>query len=334
VGVGSLGCHGQSLPEIERELKTLSQSFYELGPLEPKLTQNKKFTQLLKKVLQTEEGFTYPFDSLETVSHLYAEDNTFRIFTWQIIDRSKEKEPGEYYHYYFGLVQRRWINPQGDTEWVVIPLIELPKISLDIENRVLDNRGWLGGLYYPPRFGEKIAKRVIKFLDLETGKKVKQTAYLLFGWNGFDASSNIKFVDILTLDPNDKNRIYFGANIFFFDIVAKYRAVFRYSDNAPFNLNYGYVKSGLFDLFKKKMIVYDHLSSPDQGRSFGGWSMGPDGSYDALEFRKQGGYYEWLRDVDLASKFDNKMTKKYQATEKEKARKELEEAGIYLQNNP
>ncbi len=326
----------QNLQEVERKLVEQAETLFSDKSLEAKLQINKRFTQALIQTLRKPSSFNYPFDSLTSISHIYAEDKRFRIFTWQIIDQPSGIHVPETYHYYFGLIQRKWIDAQGQTEYIVIPLIEMQSIPMDVENQILSHKNWLGGIYYPPRFEQEFPIRTIKYTDSESGKTIRQDAYILLGWNGFDQSSNIKFVEVLTLDPNDKNQVYFGADIFYFDIVPQFRAVFRYSDNAPFNLNYGYVKTGPFNFFKKKMIVYDHLAPPQSGsdQRFGGWSLGPDGSYDALNFYKRGGYYEWKRDITIASQHNNEVTRKSQEQERERAKRRLEEAGIYLPENP
>ena len=42
-----------------------------------------QFIRMLVRTLKQPNSFYYPFDSLETISRLYAPDSTFRIFTWQ-----------------------------------------------------------------------------------------------------------------------------------------------------------------------------------------------------------------------------------------------------------
>src|SRR5688500_8687012 len=42
------------------------------------------FVRGLVRSLKTPYSFYYPFDSLQTISRLYAPDSTFRIFTWQL----------------------------------------------------------------------------------------------------------------------------------------------------------------------------------------------------------------------------------------------------------
>ncbi len=41
------------------------------------------FIRSLVKALKLPNSFEYPFDSLQTISRLYAPDSSFRIFTWQ-----------------------------------------------------------------------------------------------------------------------------------------------------------------------------------------------------------------------------------------------------------
>ena len=43
------------------------------------------FTKLFVRALKTPQSFNHPFDSLITISKLYAPDDSFRIFTWQLV---------------------------------------------------------------------------------------------------------------------------------------------------------------------------------------------------------------------------------------------------------
>ncbi len=43
------------------------------------------FTKTLVRALKVNGSFYYPFDSLQTISKLYAPDSSFRIFTWQMV---------------------------------------------------------------------------------------------------------------------------------------------------------------------------------------------------------------------------------------------------------
>lgn len=301
-----------SLPEVEEKLNQLAQEVLTHDSLSVKIAKNKEFSRLLINTLKRPESFNYPFDKLNTISILEPEDQTFRLFTWHMVDKNFNVYYGEQYHYYFGLVQRKY-EENGQTEFLVIPLVEMSKIPRGVENTLLDNSSWLGALYYPPKFEDHIPKHTIKAQDIRSGsvKKVKRDIYILLGWNGNDEKSNYKIVDVMSFDPEDKNRVLFGADIFYFDQIPKYRGLFKYSEYAPFTLNYTFVKDGMR---KRKMIVYDHMGTPKEGdrKMDQIWETGADGSYDALYFYQKGGYFEWYRNVELADKYISKENRKRQ----------------------
>ncbi|GAB4430005.1 MAG: hypothetical protein OHK0039_48670 [Bacteroidia bacterium] len=327
--------HAQPLAEVERRLQTLADDILNHDSLSVKISQNREFARLLVETLQRPESYDYPFDSLKTVSVLRAEDGAFRVFTWQIMDRADANTYyGEQQHYYFGLVQRRYETAGGRVVYVVIPLVEMPQIPAGVENMVLDNNTWLGGLYYPARHHAGIPGGTFKYYDPRQVdargrvKKDKRRFYVLLGWNGMDNTSNLKFVDVMTFDPADSARVIFGANVFYFDIVPKYRALFRYSEYAPFTLNYSYVKKGLRG--RKQMIVYDHLASPRPGdqKLQTVWELGPDGSYDALYYYRSLGAFDWLKNVTVAEEYNRKITRREQEAVRKAEQERLRAAGI------
>ena len=324
----------QLLSEIESELKVMAQDILLHDSLNYKIEQNKKFTRLLIRTLKRKESFNYNFDSLKTISILKPADNSFRIFTWFIVDKNYKEYYGEQYHYYFGLVQRKYTNEDGRVEYVVIPLIEMPQLQQGVENMVLDNNSWVGALYYLPRNEKYIPSYNMKYYNQHEQKQKKQKFYLLMGWNGHDLSSNYKVIDAISMDMEDKNKVIFGANVFYFDVIPKHRAIFHYSEYAPFSLNFSYVKGGPFNLFNKKMIVYDHLAMPGENRKKLQelYELGPDGSYDGLSFIKSKGQFKWYKNVVLAEKFNNKQTRRQQELVREREQKRLKEAGIELSN--
>lgn len=298
---------GNNLQKAESELAKLAIRILEGDSMVNKIEENRAFTKQLIETLKDPRSFDYPFEELKTISILGPEDRSFRIFTWHIIDANQSEYYGEQSYYYFGIVQRKISDERGE-RIVVIPLLELQKITRDIENRLLDNSSWLGMQYYPLRDEKFIPKYSIKIEDFERkdGKIVNpvpvetvRNYYLLTGWNGLDNRSNMKGVELMSFDPEDEERVIFGADVFFFEMIPKFRAVFRYSEIAPFTLNFAEVKTGPFKLFSKKMLVYDHLAPPRESRLNVMWEIGPDGSYDALNFYKKRGYFEWYRNIEL-----------------------------------
>jgi len=114
----------------------------------------------------------------------------------------------------------------------------------------------------------------------------------------------------MSFDPEDKNRVIFGADVFYFSAIPKFRAIFNYSEYSPFSLNYNWVKVG--PVKKANMIVYDHLGTPKgkKAEMKEVWELGSDGSLDGLYFYKRKGIFEWHRDVQLAEKYISKQHRK------------------------
>jgi len=314
---------------VEQELAGLATVILQGDPLPVKIAANRQFTSLLIETLKQPASYDYSWDSLKTISVLRPADNSFRLFTWHIVDESA----GGQYHYYFGLVQRRYTDADGAEQFAVIPLLEMSQVPQGVENMLLESNNWFGAQYYLGKYDRVIPAYHIRYHDRprssqEKPKTVDNTFYLLMGWNGNDETSNFKVLDVISFDPENPTRVLFGADVFYFDVVPKSRAIFRYSDNAPFTMNMAYVKYGAG---KKLMVVYDHLANPNkligQNEMRDSWDMGPDGSYDALVFehkrkkmhsknmgnvnaRDTKGYFDWHRNVALAESYNERMNQK------------------------
>lgn len=345
---------GKSVAQVEKELANMAADILRHDSTDLKFEMNKQFIVRLTNLLKRPDSYNHDFDSLKTVSRLHPADGAFRIFTWYIVDKPANTFYAELAHYYFGLVQRRYVDAKGKTHYIVIPLMEMERIPKGIESAVTDNLSWFGALYYQPKGAQnllayeghyyklvpkkgevtsekdktelvytfvpgKAGARKLKEVDklkYSNHKRVKEaiTYYVLMGWNGWDNKSNYKVIDVMTFDPEDSSRVNFGAPIFYFDRIPKSRGLFKYSDYSSFTMNTGYVKRGPLGLFKKRMIVYDHLAPPNKARATELWELGPDGSYDAIAYYpKYGGYFEWYRKVDVADKYEGKKHAKEMA---------------------
>ncbi|MFK7926009.1 MAG: hypothetical protein AB8H47_28935 [Bacteroidia bacterium] len=309
-----------SLTQVEEQLATLADAFLADSSLQYKIAQNKQFSNLLLKTLKDPQSYEYNWDGLESISVLKPEDNSFRIFTWFIVDKKSGEYYGPQYNYHFGVVQRRYVDPEsGKVEYIVIPLFEMSETPKGVENMLLDNNQWLGALYYLPKGQQYLPTYRLKYYSPKRKRpngnpiKIKQDFYLLMGWSGNDEKSNLKMVEVMSFDPKQKDRVTFGADVFYFDQIPKFRAIFQYSEYAPFSLNYNWVVDKPFG--KKQMIVYDHMGTPKPGdqKLKEIWDTGPDGSYDALYFFKRGGYFEWYRNIELAERYISKQYRKNQA---------------------
>lgn len=321
---------GKSIQQIEKELAPLARNILNSDSIDLKIEQNKRFIERMTNLLKRPESYNYPFDSLPSISRLRPQDESFRIFTWYFVDKG-DGYYAQNAHYYFGLVQRRFVGVDGKVRFLVIPLMELERIPQGIENLVTDNMSWFGALYYAPkkypyirsydgyylklvpkdgevksesgktadvvtfvpgRYNQRSVKQG-ELLSVNTHTRVKQSVryYTLMGWNGWDDKANYKLVDVLSFDPVDSMKINFGAPMFYFDNIPKARAVFKYGEYAPFTLNEADVRSGWFKFGKRRMIVFDHLAPPQHVNPTDTWDMGPDGTIDGLSYYKRWGGY-------------------------------------------
>src|SRR5260221_9372921 len=144
------------------------------------------FTRAFVRSLKTTNSFLYPYDSLQTISRLYAPDSSFRIFTWQLaLDDNLI--------FQHGAIQMR----TADGSLKLFPLIDKSEtVGQHINDTIADNKTWIGAVYY------KI---------LETQYQHKKY-YTLLGYDENNIRSNRKIIEILTFDDN--GRPVFGGDNF------------------------------------------------------------------------------------------------------------------------
>ena len=209
------------------------------------------FTRGLVKALKTPYSFYYNFDSVTTISKLYAPDSSFKIFTWQLVkDYSSIRQKGAI---------------QMNTADGSLKLIPLFDVSDDTENPVDSIRTaqrWIGALYY----------KII--LTTYNNKKY----YTLIGLDENNEKSNKKWIEVLTFDKNANPVL--GGRYFQYpnDEIKPKQPAFRfcleYKKEARAKLNYD---------TNLGMIVFDHLISeskePEQKQT-----LIPDGDYEGFKW--------------------------------------------------
>src|SRR3954468_783332 len=75
------------LAQFEKQqdsLKSLADNIVNAPEANQRFRSDSSFIRMLVRSLKIPHSFYYPFDSLLTISKLYAPDSSFRIFTWQI----------------------------------------------------------------------------------------------------------------------------------------------------------------------------------------------------------------------------------------------------------
>ena len=128
------------------------------------------FTRIFVRALATKNSFYYLFDSLFTISKLYAPDSTFRIFTWQMVINENTIRQ-------HGAIQLRTM----DGSLKLFPLIDKSDVTENIADTVGNNFGWVGAVYY----------NVIQTNHLN------HPYYTLLGFDENNIRSNKKVIEVL-----------------------------------------------------------------------------------------------------------------------------------------
>jgi hypothetical protein len=202
--------------------------------------------------LKTPHSFEYPFDSILTISKLYAPDSTFRIFTWQL-------QRDESYYRQEGAIQMK----TKDGSLKLFPLFDVSDYTSTPTDSVRTNKNWIGALYY------NIVMKEFK------GKKY----YTLFGYDDNDVISTRKWLDVLTFNANGEP--LFGGNYFTYkDDELKppqpaSRFLLEYKKDARARMVYDP---------EMDMIVFDHLIS-ESNEPQKKFTLIPDGDYEGFKWQ-------------------------------------------------
>ena len=250
---------GYKLPAAEKKefrkredsLKVYADSIVNAEQASDRFRADSQFVRSLVRALKLEHSFYYPFDSLFTISRLYAPDSSFRIITWQF-----KKDNLMYLQE--GAIQMN--QPDGSLK--LFPLFDASMFTGKPLDSVRSRKNWIGAIYY-------------KIIEKEyEGKKY----YTLLGFDDFSETSNKKWMEVLTFTPEGEPR--FGGPYFSFqqDSVHKatqYRFNIEYKKEAATRFNYDP---------EMDMIVYDHLvpegDQPDKKDTYV-----PDGDFEAFQWK-------------------------------------------------
>ncbi len=288
-------CTSFSIAEAKGEYNGIKEKVQALEQLKAKIIEaedtakvrlNDLFVQQLKTLLENHHTLTYDFSELKSVSVLTDPQNQFRIYTWPL-------ELSGHNFDYFGFTQYK-IKKRDET--VVVTELQnaiFDKVIRDDKSYMADS--WRGGLYY----------------KIVAPKKRNNKYYMLLGWDGHNAKSSKKLIDVLSFSRKGEPK--FGAPIIRFDPVdrkkmkyeTKYRIEFEFSSKVAMMLNYDK------DL---EMIIFDHLSPSNQHLKSIKSTYTPDFTYDALVYK--GSKWYMTRKVDARNKKSAKP-KKYKPSDVE-----------------
>ena len=236
-----------SIRNYEYQLEGLSYNILNAKDKVERITSCYYYIQTLKKALSIPNSFDYDFNSIQTVSAIRSEDERFRIFTWNLL-----LDSGKYM--YFGAIQ---MNNSDSLE--LYGLYDSSEYNRDIIYGQFDNRHWMGALIY----------------QMHHYTHKRKDYYITFGWDGQDAKTTRKIIDVLWFDEEGKPN--FGEEIFDFDGDLQSRIIFDFNDRAAMTMRYdkneqAILFANLVPINPMMVGIYENYV--------------PDGTYDFLKLEK------------------------------------------------
>ena len=236
-----------SIRNYEYQLEGLSYNIINGSDKVERITSCYYFIETLKTALQIPNSFDYDFDLLKTVSSITSEDDKFRVFTWNLL-----LDSGKYM--YFGAIQMN--NPDS---LELYGLYDSSDYNRNVIYGQFDNRHWIGALIY----------------QIHHYRWKKKDYYITFGWDGQDAKTNRKVIDVMWFD--DEGKPNFGEEIFDFDGDLQSRIIFDFNDRAAMLCRYD---------DHEEAIVFANLVPINPLMKGVYQNYVPDGTYDYLRFEK------------------------------------------------
>ena len=241
------------LRQKEDSLQIYADSMINATETGKRFRSDSNFVKTFVRALKINNSFYYSFDSLKTVSRLYAPDSSFRIFTWQL-------KKDAYIYLQQGAIQMR--TPDGSLK--LFPLFDVSMFTARQQDSVRTRNNWIGAIYY------RIIQKAFK------GKSY----YTLLGFDEYYAGSNRKWMEVLTFDDKGEPR-FGGPYISFKEDTGKLKSVVL----NRFYIEYKKEASTLFNYNPElDMIIYDHLISEDD-QPERKESYIPDGDYEGFKWK-------------------------------------------------
>jgi hypothetical protein len=239
------------LQKKEDSLKKLSVKLIQGITASDRFNADSIFTKILVRALKTPNSFYYTFDSLETISKLYAPDSSFKIFTWQMMINDNIIRQ-------HGAIQMKTY----DGSLKLFPLIDKSDVTINQVDTVGNNKGWIGAVYY----------------NIIQKKSGNQNYYTLLGFDENNIRSNKKLIEVLHFDNDEP--IFGGGRLFSFeeDSVFKTsigRYIMEYKKTDGPKLNYDE---------EMDMIIVEHLIS-ESNEPKKKWTYVGDGDYEGFKWK-------------------------------------------------
>jgi hypothetical protein len=234
----------------EDSLQTYARNLVTDSTTAERMISDSVFTRLLVRTLQIKNSFYYPFDSVMGVSHIYAPDSTFRIFTWNV-------QFNDYYSRQKGAIQLR----TKDGSLKLIPLRDFSEFTTKADDSVRNRTNWIGAQYY----------------NMVKTEYQGKSYYTLFGFDSYSAQSSKKWIEVMYF--NERNEPVFGGPFFTFQKddppqKPKYRISIEFKKDTRVLVNY------IDDI---GVILVDHLVS-ESDEPDNKWTYVPDGDNEGYKW--------------------------------------------------
>ena len=254
----------------EKNLITICNKLWKLKDDSSRIQTNRVLVDSLELLLHAEGSYDYSFDSLNGISRLFSDDRLFRIITWNI--------PLNNNHFkYFGFIQMK--NGR------IYRLEEKEELNNNWQNGCLGPDVWYGAIYYA----------------LITERYKRKSYYTLIGWDGYNASSNLKVIDILSFGEDGSP--VFGGPVFKTPEGLKNRVIIEYAESGNATVRYDYQALLLKKGKRNKeiwdhMIVMDHLIPTDPAMEGERHTYVPSGDqYDGFIFQE--GFWKFVENISV-----------------------------------
>ncbi|MBP6431029.1 MAG: hypothetical protein KA319_04625 [Ferruginibacter sp.] len=240
----------KALQQFENNLKPTAVKIIQGINAKDRFEADSLFTRQFVTALKTKNSFFFAFDSLETISRLYAPDSSFKIFTWQMVINDNVIRQ-------HGAIQMR----TTDGSLKLFPLIDKSDVTKTILDTIGNNKGWIGAIYY----------RIIQ------KKSGGENYYTLIGYDENNIRTNRKIIEVLYFEDDVP---MFGKRIFSFENDKPFKStqsryIMEYKKNASPRLNYDE---------ELDMIIVEHLVS-ESGKPNSTWTLVGDGDYEGFTWK-------------------------------------------------
>lgn len=252
-----------SLMQCQKELSVLGKQLRDGETQMKREKAAKEIIPLFRKALSMPGAFQFDFDSLDYMSKLRPDDNSFRLFTWVL------KLDGNRFRY-FGVMhvktQDSFIyHPLFDrSSDVQAGLVGKKDPNGLIEDSTYSNKNWFGMYYY----AIGLVKQK-KWFGLKS-----KPYYVLIGWDGNNGVSHKKIVDVIHFEDG---KPIIGAPVFSVENKIQTRFVLEFNAQASITLKYHN---------EHKMVSFDHLMPPNAKNEGDFFTYIPSGKYDYLIWRR------------------------------------------------